>query len=381
MVRFRSDYRFRPTLNALEDRAVPAVIAVFNTDTLTVTGDNAANEIRIDADDAGRVRVFEGSSEVSIRSVLGTPTRASLKSIFVDARGGNDSITLERSLNTLDANGKLAFAPTATLLGGHGNDTITPLIGGFVAGIVGNPIVGNVVMDGGHGNDFLDSGFGNDIMIGGPGNDTLRWLPGTLIDVFEGGTGHDTAIIVGNDNNQGDDFVLSAGGAPGRVLFQRTNLIPFFIDIGTTETILMQTQSGDDTITVNDLTGTDVVRVVADGGTGNDLITGVNQLARRVTLNLLGGDGNDVLIGGAGNDRLDGGAGNDQLNGGGGRDVLLGGDGDDILDGGRDRHPDILIGGYGADIFIKSTLGQTGNHNEDCLVDVNVEEGDVIRGA
>ena len=52
-------------------------------------------------------------------------------------------------------------------------------------------------------------------MIGGPGNDTLRWLPGTLIDVFEGGTGHDTAIIVGNDNNQGDDFVLYRRRCPG----------------------------------------------------------------------------------------------------------------------------------------------------------------------
>ena len=162
-------------------------------------------------------------------------------------------------------------------------------------------------------------------------------------------------------------------------MFQRTNLVPFFIDIGTTETVVMQTQSGDDTITVNDLTGTGVRRVVADGGVGNDVVTGVDQQARRVVMTLLGGDGDDVLTGGAGNDVVDGGAGNDTLGGGRGLDVLIGGDGDDTLDdGGVDRKPDVLVGGAGADTFTRYTVGRAGVRFDEIVADFTPGEGDVI---
>jgi Ca2+-binding RTX toxin-like protein len=227
------------------------------------------------------------------------------------------------------------------------------LTGGFLGGVVGNPIIGNTVMYGDAGNDFLDSGFGNDVMYGGSGNDTFRWLPGTLIDQYEGEGGYDTAIVVGNDNNQGDAFVLSPGSSPGRVLFQRTNLIPFFIDIGSTEAVVMQTQSGDDTITVNNMAGTGVKSVVSDGGIGNDTITGAAQLTKSVSLALFGGAGNDTLTGGAGSDFLSGGAGDDKLAGGLGFDVLTGDDGDDTLDGGKDGKLDVLTGGAGKDTFLR----------------------------
>lgn len=371
--------QLRSSLESLEDRRVPAVVASFNTDSLVVIGNNAANDIVVSADESGTVRVFNNGQEVAINASFGSATRGSLKSIVVDAKGGDDTVTLDRSLNSLDAQGNLAAAPNATLLGGNGNDTLTPLIGGFLGGVIGAPIVGNVVMDGGNGNDFLDSGFGNDLMFGGNGDDTLRWLPGTLIDTFEGGNGNDTAIVVGNGRDQGDAFVLSAGNLPGRVLFQRTNLVPFFIDIGTTENVVMQTQSGDDSITVNDLTGTSVRRVTADGGVGNDTITGVDQQARRVVMTLLGGDGDDVLIGGAGNDLVDGGAGNDFVAGGSGLDVLLGGDGDDTLDdGGVDRKQDILVGGAGADTFVRYKVGRAGAAFDEFVVDFTPGEGDVM---
>jgi len=160
-------------------------------------------------------------------------------------------------------------------------------------------------------------------------------------------------VIVGNGNNQGDAFVLSANGA-GRALFQRTNLVPFFIDITATENVVMQTQSGDDTITINDLTGTGIRNVTADGGDGNDTLNGS---ATGATLLLIGGAGNDVLTGGRGNDTLDGGDGNDILSGGKGLDVLNGGAGNDTLDDGvTDGKQDILIGGSGADTFVRRQL-------------------------
>jgi Ca2+-binding RTX toxin-like protein len=293
---------------------------------------------------------------VAITTLIGTPTTANLKTVNVNAGGGNDGIVLAKSLNVLDADGKLAAAPNAVLHGNGGDDGITVLSGGFLGGVIGNPIVGNTVMYGDAGNDFLDSGFGNDVMYGGAGNDTLRWLPGTLIDSFEGGGGIDTAIIVGNGNDQGDAFVLSQGGTPGRALFQRTNLIPFFIDIAGVEAVVMQTQSGDDTVTVNNLAGTGIKTVVADGGTGNDTVSGVNQTAASVSVVALGGDGDDTLTGGAGNDVLSGGAGNDKLAGGKGLDVLSGDAGDDTLDGGKDGKKDILIGGSGSDTFLRHRI-------------------------
>ncbi len=342
--------RARPELSSLEAREVPATLAVFNTNILTVTGDANANAITVAADSAGNLTVTDNGTPVFIRSTFGTPTKTALTTVTVSGRGGDDTIILDRSLNVLDATGKLAAAPNATLNGDGGNDTIRVLSGGFVGGVVGAPIVGNTVMDGGAGNDFLDSGFGNDVMLGGAGNDTLRWLPGTLIDTFDGGAGNDTAVVVGNDNNQGDAFVLSANG-PGAARFMRTNLVPFFIDITTTENVTLQTQSGDDTITVNNLAGTGIRNVTADGGVGNDVIDGS---ATNVNLLLIGGAGDDSLTGGSGNDTLDGGLGNDKLSGGKGLDTLNGGDGNDTLDdGGKDCKQDVLIGGTGADTFVR----------------------------
>jgi len=64
-----------------------------------------------------------------------------------------------------------------------------------------------------------------------------------------------------------------------------------------------------------------------DGGDGNDHLQVPEKNKNGATL--LGGAGNDVLIGGAGNDLLDGGDGNDHLNGRGGADNLMGGKGKD----------------------------------------------------
>jgi len=78
------------------------------------------------------------------------------------------------------------------------------------------------------------------------------------------------------------------------------------------------------------------------GGDGNDLIVGggVNDV-------LSGGLGNDSLEGNNGADTLNGGSGNDTLSGSGGADTLNGDDGDDRLAGGQGN--DALDGGNGYD--------------------------------
>lgn len=256
----------------LEVREVPAS-AVFNTSVLTITGNTGADILIVAADASGRITVTDGFDVIPIRVANGSPpaTTANLNTITIDAGKGDDFVLLDRSLNLLDANGKLASAPDAVIHGGKGSDTIRVLSGGFVGGVVGNAVVGNTVLFGDEGNDFLDSGFGNDVLFGGAGNDTMRWLPGTLNDAFDGGAGTDTAIVVGNDG-QGDAFRADRDPLTGGVLFQRTNLVPFSIQITNTEALQLLTGSGDDTVTVTNLKGTGVQSVLVDGGAGNDVI-------------------------------------------------------------------------------------------------------------
>ncbi len=385
--------QFSPQLDALEAREVPAVLAVFNTSALTVIGDGAANNIVVSADAAGNLQVTNNGAAVAVSSTFGSATKTNLQTVSVDAGGGNDSVMIDRSLNVLDANGKLVSTASGTLTGGAGNDTIRVLSGGFVGGVPGNAIVGNFTMFGNGGDDFLDSGFGNDAMFGGAGNDTLRWLPGTLIDTFDGGSGTDTVIVVGNtslipdlttadpnDTGNGDSFRLDADPTTGGAKFQRTNLIPFFINITSSETVVMQTGGGNDTITVGALAGTGVKNVVADGGDGSDVLNGA---AATTALQLFGGLGDDLLSGGSKDDVLAGGDGNDTLAGGKGTDTLDGGAGNDALDDGmKDGRQDVLIGGTGADRFVRRQLNAATAPAplfDELLLDFSATDGDVTK--
>jgi hypothetical protein len=82
---------------------------------------------------------------------------------------------------------------------------------------------------------------------------------------------------------------------------------------------------------------------VLSGTSGGDVIRGT------ASSDLIdAGRGADLVYGRGGNDLLAGGPGEDRLFGGSGRDELDGGDGRDRLHA-RDRTPDVLNGGYGAD--------------------------------
>jgi Ca2+-binding RTX toxin-like protein len=79
------------------------------------------------------------------------------------------------------------------------------------------------------------------------------------------------------------------------------------MDVGTTERIDVRALGGDDATTINDLSGTDVIDVIVDGGSGNDTFVGSSL---RETF--LGGDGDDTATVGDG-DFFDMGAGIDTL--------------------------------------------------------------------
>jgi Ca2+-binding RTX toxin-like protein len=124
----------------------------------------------------------------------------------------------------------------------------------------------------------------------------------------------------------GDAFSVQPNGS--RVAFKRTNLVPFSLDIGSSETMHANGLGGDDAITVGDVGS---FEVTAAGGAGNDTLTG--------------GSGSETFLGGSGDDTI---------NPGGGLDVVSGGDGNDTVNV-RDNTADVARGDNGTDSVIADT--------------------------
>jgi Ca2+-binding RTX toxin-like protein len=283
--------------------------------------------------------------------------------LVVNANGGDDSFSATGNLAALIAITVDGGAGTDTLLGSNGADLLL----------------------GGDGNDFADGQQGNDTALLGAGDDSFQWDPGDESDTVEGQDGTDTMLFNGSNGDENMD--ASANGQ--RVRFFR-NLANITMDLNDVESIVAKTLGGSDNLVVSDLSGTDVVDVVADlapvgGGddgqpdnvianatNGDDVVTvtgaGTNAQVSglpalitvsgaiagsdRVTVNALagadvvdasglaatsalltldGGDGDDVLLGGDGDDTLLGGAGDDVLIGGPGNDTINGAPGDDVV--------------------------------------------------
>jgi Ca2+-binding RTX toxin-like protein len=322
-------------------------------DTVTVNGtagDNAMNVVS-----NGSSIVVNGlAAQVTINGA-----DPNLDVLEVDGLAGNDTIDASR-LNAGQVN--------LTINGGDGNDTIT----------------------GSAGSDTVIGGRGNDVASLGAGNDTFVWNPGDGSDTVDGGAGNDTLLF--NGSNQDENIEISANGSRVRLTRDIGTVV---MDVNRTETLDVNTFGGADTVTVNDLTGTDVSQVNIDLGagandapdgavdtvvinatSGDDVITMNNNngvvtvsmvndagVTRDVTISNFdatdkivinglggddiinatgltgigmqltanGGDGDDILIGSAGNDTLTGGAGDDTLVGNGGQDILDGGTGNNTL--------------------------------------------------
>jgi Ca2+-binding RTX toxin-like protein len=182
--------------------------------------------------------------------------------LTVQGNGGNDTIS--------GAVG-LADLVRLTITGGDGNDTLT---GGD----------GNDLVQGDAGNDTVLGARGNDDMQGGDGDDLLIWNPGEGTDKFEGGAGNDVAQD--NGGAAAEHFVVSANGQ--RVTATRDNGAPFFLDIGTSETLDLNTGGGDDSVDVGGGLGA-LIKVDADLGEGNDAIRARNDSSQTID----GGAGTD----------------------------------------------------------------------------------------
>ena len=322
---------------------------------LSVFGDSLDNNIEVSRN-AGNILVNGGA--VAVQG--GTPTVANTELIQVFGQAGNDVITLNES------NGAL---PAANLFGGAGKDTLTGGSGGdMLFGQSGNDTLlgkgGNDFLFGGAGNDTLTGGDGDDQVFGEAGNDRMIWNPGDDTDLFEGGTGNDTAEV--NGGNGAEDFTLTANGT--RVRFDRLEPGPFSLDIGTTENLVLNMNGGDDSFSATGNLAA-LIGVTVDGGTGNDKI--------------LGSNGADTLLGGDGNDFIDGQQGNDTAFLGAGDDVFQWdpGDGSDTVDGEDGTDTMLFNGSNGDENFEVSANGERVRFTRDLgtiVMDLNdVERIDV----
>jgi Ca2+-binding RTX toxin-like protein len=193
-----------------------------------------------------------------------------------------------------------------------------------------------------------------------------------------------------NGSNVAEIVDLSANG--GRATFFR-NVANVTMDLNDVESIDFNALGGADTITINDMSGTDVTEVninlAGAGGAGDgqpdtvilnatggdDVIqvigdaSGVSIFGLATTVNIVGFEAgiDRLVINGLGGDDVieasglaasgilltgNGGDGDDVLIGGEGHDILTGGLGDDVLIGGPGL--DILDGGLEGDIVIQS---------------------------
>jgi Ca2+-binding RTX toxin-like protein len=338
-------------------------------------GDGAADSVTVNG--------TAGNDTVQVSGVGGSVTVAGLPATvtLAGAEGANDQLIVNGGAgnDVINAAGLAAGAVQLTIDGGAGNDTIT-----------GSQ--GDDMLLGGDGNDTVIGGRGSDVAFLGDGNDTFIWNPGDGSDVVEGQAGTDKLVFNGANVNENID--ISANGQRVRLSRDVGNVV---MDLNGVEQIQLNALGGADTITVNDLTGTDAKQVAIDlsavpgsgqgdgqadtvnvnGTAGNDTITVatsgssivVNGLpaqvrisgaegsndslvinglagddtinasalhAGQVNLTLNGGDGNDTIVGSAGNDIVVGGRGNDVASLGAGNDTFVWnpGDGSDTVEGG-----------------------------------------------
>src|SRR3954451_8738892 len=233
---------------------------------------------------------------------------ASAERFQVNGLGGDDSLTGAAGVGAL------------TLLsvdGGTGNDTIVGTDGADL--ILGGD--GDDVLSGAGGDDRIVGDRGTDAMNGGTGDDTLVWNNGDGTDVANGDAGRDDVEVNGSTTG-GDTFTVAPNGA--RIKFDRTNLVPFTIDIGSSETLHANGLGGNDAISIG---AVGPYAVTAAGGSGDDTLTGGSS-----SETLLGGSGNDTISAGAGNDVVSGDEGDDHVNVRDSQtDVAHGGDGDDSV--------------------------------------------------
>lgn len=254
------------------------------------------------------------------------------------------------------------------------------------------------------GNDTITGAGGNDLAQLGDGADLFVWLAGHGNDTVQGGAGFDTMRLTASKL---DDSIGLFIGATGATLFGSLAVIK----LDSIERLEVSVLGGADTIIVGKLEGTGVSEVAIDltadgkadsvsaagtanndivdiawsggkivvadlpvdlsianagktdllsfdGGDGNDIINTSSLAAGKISLEILGGAGDDVIFGGAGDDKVIGGTGDDLVYLGAGNDLFVSSVGDDAdTIEGRDGTDTVRFLGGAADLIELIAVG------------------------
>jgi hypothetical protein len=260
--------------SSAKSNKVDGVRAAIKHGTLNVKGGDGGQQVALRlSGDQSRIQVDagdDGSADFSF-------DRGDVHAIKVKMGDGSDSARID------DANGAFTDTIPTTIAGGDGNDSLE---GGQV-----QVAAENETYKGGDGNDLVDGGKGNDTAYLGDGTDTFRWDNGEGSDVIEGQDGTDTMVF--NGAAGGENVTMSANG--GRLTFFRVqgNVT---MDTDDVEIVDDNPVNGQDSVTVNDLTGTDVIQTNIDlagafGGTAPD------GIAENVVVNGTNGDDSIAING------------------------------------------------------------------------------------
>jgi hypothetical protein len=259
------------------DPAAAAYKAQVQAGTLQIVGDSASDklallptptDLQLDVGDDGTIDfAFD---------------RSTFSAVNVQAGGGNDEVRVAPTASPLS---------NLTIDGGAGDDT---LIGGD----------GDDTLNGGAGNDFVDGGRGSDTALLGAGRDTFVWNPGEGSDTVEGQGGNDTLDF--NGSNAAEKIDISSNGS--RVRFFR-DVASVTMDLNGIEALDLSTLGSPDTVTVGDLTGTDLKNANIDlgspagsgsgDGAADTVIVNGTDGADNVNVSSAGGD---VLVSGLSTD-------------------------------------------------------------------------------
>jgi hypothetical protein len=243
-----------PAHSSASNDKVDGVSADLKRGTLGVKGGDGGQRValRLQAGDPSRIQVDagdDGSADFSF-------PRGDVAAIKVKMGDGSDSARID------DANGAFTNSIPTAIAGGEGNDSLQ---GGQV-----QVAAENESYNGGEGDDTVDGGKGNDSAQLGAGNDTFVWDNGEGSDAIEGREGTDTMVF--NGAAVAENVTLSANG--GRLSFFRVqgNVT---MDTHDVEIVDDNALGGADSVTVDDLTGTDVTQTNLDlagtlGGGGGD---------------------------------------------------------------------------------------------------------------
>jgi hypothetical protein len=205
-------------------------------DTLTVIGTSHSDRIalRLAPGAPGTMQVDLNDDGIAEQSF----DRNTFSRIEVFMRSGSDQFRVDQVNGVIDE--------PATVAGGSGNDSLN---GGD----------GIELFIGGSGRDAVDGNRGNDSAALGSGSDSFRWDPGDGSDIVEGQSGTDTLDF--NGAAGAENMRLSPNG--GRSLFLR-DAGNIRMDMDGVERLDLTALENQDTVAVDDMSGTDFRRANVD---------------------------------------------------------------------------------------------------------------------